>query len=133
MIQSKDDINYKRIGAHLKQLRIAKGETQKEVAADINMEYTSYSNYERGTEKLPLWRIAQLCERYKVSLGSVLNDCSPAFLPEWNTESSNTDDYKNTLGQLRDECCNLSLEQLQFILTMARELSRKEKKSRRVI
>ena len=132
MIQSKDDINYKRIGAHLKQLRMANDETQKDVAADINMEYTSYSNYERGTEKLPLWRIAQLCERYKVSLGSVLNDCFPAFLPEWESRIENTDDYNDTLDQLRHECCNLSLDHLHLLLMMASELNKNKKKSRRM-
>ena len=109
MIQSKDDIDYKRIGAHIKQLRIARKENQKEVAADLNMKYTSYSNYERGAERLPLWRIAQLCERYGVSLGSVLNDCSPALLPEWDDETTDNNDYKTTLEQLRQEACHLVL------------------------
>lgn len=128
MIQSKDDINYKRIGAHLKRLRQAKGETQKEVAADLNMEYTSYSNYERGSEKFPLWRIAQLCERYEVSLGSVLDDCSPAFLPEWHSGTPVSDEYNTLLEQLRQECYRLSPDQIRLLLTLAKELNKKRKK-----
>ena len=131
MIQSKDDINYKRIGAHIKQLRIARKENQKEVAADLNMKYTSYSNYERGAERLPLWRIAQLCERYGVSLGSVLNDCSPALLPEWDAETSDNNDYKTTLEQLRQEACHLSIDQLNILLVLAREFNKGGKKSRK--
>ena len=129
MIQSKDDINYKRIGAHIKQLRIARKENQKDVAADLNMKYTSYSNYERGAECLPLWRIAQLCERYGVSLGSVLNDCSPALLPEWNAETTDTDGYKTALEQLRQEACRLSIDQLNILLVLAREFNKSGKKS----
>ncbi len=128
MIQSKDDINYKRIGAHLKRLRQAKGETQKEVAADLNMEYTSYSNYERGSEKFLLWRIAQLCERYEVSLGSVLDDCSPAFLPEWHSGTPASDEYNTLLEQLRQECYRLSPDQIRLLLTLAKELNKKRKK-----
>ena len=131
MIQSKDDINYKRIGAHIKRLRLAKKENQKEVAADLNMKYTSYSNYERGAERLPLWRIAQLCERYGVSLGSVLNDCSPALLPEWDAETSDNNDYKTTLEQLRQEACHLSIDQLNILLVLAREFNKSGKKSRK--
>ena len=123
MIQSKDDINYKRIGEHIKQLRKARNETQKEVAADINMKYTSYSNYERGSESFPLWRIAQLCERFNVSLGSVLDDCSLAFIPEWNTDAMNTDEYKTLLEELRQECKRLSANQLHFLLSMAKQLN----------
>ena len=131
MIQSKDDIDYKRIGAHIKQLRIARKENQKEVAADLNMKYTSYSTYERGAERLPLWRIAQLCERYGVSLGSVLNDCSPALLPEWDDETTDNNDYKTTLEQLRQEACHLSIDQLNILLVLAREFNKSGKKSRK--
>ena len=131
MIQSKDDIDYKRIGAHIKQLRIARKENQKEVAADLNMKYTSYSNYERGAERLPLWRIAQLCERYGVSLGSVLNDCSPALLPEWDDETTDNNDYKTTLEQLRQEACHLSIDHLNILLVLAREFNKSGKKSRK--
>ena len=129
MIQSKDNISYERIGAHIKRLRTAKKETQKEVAVDLNMKYTSYSNYERGSEKLPLWRIAQICERYKVSMGSVLNDCSPAFLPEWDAEMPNTDEYKSVLEQLRQESCQLSLDDLNALLMLARHFNKRGKKS----
>lgn len=131
MIQSKDDINYKRIGAHIKQLRLARKESQKAVAADLNMKYTSYSNYERGAERLPLWRIAQLCERYNVSLGSVLNDCSPVFLLECDTtETTDNNDYRLALNQLLQEACHLSIDQLNLFLALIKEFNEGGKKSR---
>lgn len=84
------DIDYQRIGRHLCAARKRKGLTQSEVSEILNIAENTYSNMERGKQKLSLARIIQLCEIYQIKPGSVLNDCTDAFidLPETQQEEN---------------------------------------------
>ena len=74
------DIDYQRIGRHLRAARKRKGLTQAEVSEILNIAENTYSNMERGKQKPSLTRIIQLCSVYGISPGCVLDDCSDALI-----------------------------------------------------
>lgn len=55
---------YKRI----RDLREDKDQTQKQIAALLNMQTTVYQRYERGEREIPLWAAIKLADYYGVSL-----------------------------------------------------------------
>ena len=131
MYCSKEEINYQKIGKKFKELRKRQGKTQKEVAAALDMEYGSYSNYERGAEHLPLWRIIQLCVYFQVSPGRILNDCASGLLPAWSLGEDDSslvrkDEFTSMLEELRVECYKLPLEQLQLLLFIAKHMNQQK-------
>lgn len=113
------DIDYKRIGRHLKAARKHKGLTQAAVSEKLRIAENTYSNMERGEQKLNLPRIIQLCEIYEIKPGSVLDDCSDALLrmPEVKQEPTNPD--KRELHLLADKCSD---EAARIINTTAQAL-----------
>ena len=98
------DIDYKRIGRHLRVARKNKHLTQAEVSEKLNIAENTYSNMERGSQKLSLTRIIQLCEIYEIKPGNVLEDCSDTLITQLDTpyESQNPD--KLALHLLIDKC-----------------------------
>lgn len=84
------DIDYQRIGRHLCAARKRKGLTQADVSEILDIAENTYSNMERGKQKPSLARIIQLCTIYEIKPGSVLDDCTDAFidLPETQQEES---------------------------------------------
>ena len=120
-IKTIDDINFRRIGENLKRIRNAKGETQQEVADAIGMQ--SYGNYERGTEKISLWRLLQVCEHFHVDIRKVIEGCSPAFCLEWNQDVKSSSEFFHLMECIRDECIKMSNEQLQTMLNMGQAIN----------
>lgn len=57
----------KRVGENLKSARIAKGITQKQIAAELNKYQSDYSDYERGKIQLDYDKIVYLCKRYDIT------------------------------------------------------------------
>lgn len=98
------DIDYKRIGRHLRAARKNKNLTQAEVSEILNVAENTYSNMERGTQKLNLSRIIQLCEIYGIKPGSVLDDCSDALITLPDTHSEDESPEKRELHLLIDRC-----------------------------
>ena len=52
----------------LRELRIAAGLNQTEVADTLNMQQNQYSRYERGERELPMHLFVVLAQHYNVSL-----------------------------------------------------------------
>lgn len=121
-IKTIDDINFRRIGENLKRIRNAKGETQQKVADAIGMQ--SYGNYERGTEKISLWRLLQVCEHYQVDIRKAIEGCSPAFCLEWNQDVKSNGEFRRLMECIRDECIKMTNEQLQTMLIMGQAINR---------
>ena len=69
------EIDYRRIGRRLRAAREHNKLTQAQVAEIIGVAESSFSNMERGQQKLSLKRIIELCVLYKIKPGSVLDDC----------------------------------------------------------
>ena len=83
-------IDYQRIGRHLCAARKRKGLTQADVSEILNIAENTYSNMERGKQKLSLTRIIQLCIIYEIKPGSVLDDCTDELIdfPEMQEEEN---------------------------------------------
>lgn len=96
------------------------GKTQQDVADAIGME--SYGNYERGKEQLPFWRILQLREYYRANINEMIEGCSVAFIPQW--DSDHDDEYHALIEKLREKCIKLSKRKLLILIVIANELSK---------
>lgn len=123
MSSTKDEINYRRIGEHFRQQRKAAGLTQRAVAEAINIEPSTYSNYERGVEALPFFHMVDLCAFFKISMGSVLDDCCVRLLPEWQSADRSKSESAHILDSLRRECCAMPTDKLRMMLNFAMMLN----------
>ena len=61
-----------RIGARLKAARLARGLEQKALAAQLGMDQSVLSRYERGVLRLPSSLLAQLARALKISTDEIL-------------------------------------------------------------
>ena len=68
-------IDSKVIGQRLQKIRKSKGMTQAEMAARLNLQTSSYGNFERGSEVPSLKKIIQCCVILGVSPDALLSDC----------------------------------------------------------
>ena len=55
-------IDYRKIGVHLKDARKANSLSQAQVAASLHISVCAYGNLERGSQRINLTRLIQLCE-----------------------------------------------------------------------
>ena len=74
-------IDYRKIGVHLKEARKANSLSQAQVAAFLHISVCAYGNLERGSQRINLTRLMQLCELLGVAPGSILADCTPRLVP----------------------------------------------------
>lgn len=56
-----------KIGKNLKNARIAKGITQKQIAQELNKYQSDYSEYETGKIQLDYEKILYLCKRFDIT------------------------------------------------------------------
>lgn len=57
----------KTVGENLKLARLAKGVTQKEIAAELKKYQSDYSDYETGKIQLDYEKIVYLCKRFGIT------------------------------------------------------------------
>lgn len=55
------------VGKNLKNARVAKGITQKQIAKELNKYQSDYSEYETGKIELDYEKIVLLCERFDIT------------------------------------------------------------------
>ena len=68
-------LDSKVIGQRLQKIRKSKGMTQAEMAAYLNLQTSSYGNFERGSEVPSLKKVIQCCVILGVSPDALLGDC----------------------------------------------------------
>ena len=68
-------IDSKVIGQRLQKIRKSKGLTQAEMATHLNLQTSSYGNFERGSEMPSLKKVIQCCVILGVSPDALLGDC----------------------------------------------------------
>ena len=56
----------------IREIRIAHGKTQQELATVLETSQQAYLKYEKGVNEMPARRIAKLCEYYNLSADYVL-------------------------------------------------------------
>lgn len=57
----------KKVGENLKSARMAKGVTQKQIAAELHKYQSDYSEYETGKIQLDYEKIVYLCKRFDIT------------------------------------------------------------------
>lgn len=57
----------KKVGKNLKESRLAKGITQKQIAAELHKYQSDYSEYETGKIQLDYEKIVYLCKRFDIT------------------------------------------------------------------
>lgn len=57
----------KKVGENLKSARLAKGVTQKQIAAELHKYQSDYSEYETGKIQLDYEKIVYLCKRFDIT------------------------------------------------------------------
>ena len=73
-------------GYKLREVRLAKGKTQTEVAAALGMTQQQYSKYENGKNELPARRLVELALYYNVSADVLLGieSIGTQLTPSWH-------------------------------------------------
>ena len=121
-ITSAADINYQRIGNNLKKYRKEKGETQQNIADAINMQ--SYGNYERGTEKISLWRLLQVCEDLHIGIEKAIEGSTPDY-QRWALSTKSNNEYCQLMEGIQRQCEKMTSEELQTMFGIAQLLNRR--------
>lgn len=63
---------YKRIGANIRRLRLARGFTQEELAEELGMTRTSLVNLEAGRQRILLHRALELAQVFKITMDDLI-------------------------------------------------------------
>lgn len=72
---------YRRIGARLRERRIALGITQDQMGRDLGVTYQQFHKYEHGRNRIPIPKLIAAASRLGVSLAYVLEASSAALPP----------------------------------------------------
>ena len=73
-MQEENNINYKKIGARIKMLRIQKGISQIELARAIAVSQTHMSNIENGNTGISLWTAVKIIRELGCSIDSFADE-----------------------------------------------------------
>lgn len=69
-------LDYTIIGSRIKQARLAKNLTQKDLSEELDVSVAFLSRVERGSSHINLKRLNQICKILEISEGYVLNGAS---------------------------------------------------------
>ena len=78
---SSDACRYVAVGRRLSHLRHALGQTQRQLAANLNITGPRWANYEVGTSRIPVDVALRLVEKWEVSLDWIYYG-NEAMMPE---------------------------------------------------
>ena len=63
---------YIQIGSRIKALRTERGLKQRQVAKDLNIPYSTYSNYENNNREPSLYTITQIAHYFDVTIDELI-------------------------------------------------------------
>ena len=118
-------IDYRKIGVHLKEARKANSLSQAQVAAFLHISVCAYGNLERGSQRINLTRLMQLCELLGVAPGSILADCTPRLVPYKDEESQETFSLPADLLKALSACSTAERKFLVDFLPLLHQLTTK--------
>lgn len=64
---------YRRIGARLRERRIALGLTQQQIGRDLGVTYQQFHKYEHGRNRIPIPKLIAAAERLGLALAALLD------------------------------------------------------------
>ena len=107
-------IDYRRIGRHFRVARQQLNLKQKDVAELLGVSVKTYSNMERGQQKISLRRVIELCTLFKIKPGTVLDDCCDELIAQEDiTLDENVE--KQELFRILEKCTDKSIHLLNLI------------------
>ena len=118
-------IDYRKIGVHLKEARKANSLSQAQVAAFLHISACAYGNLERGSQRINLTRLMQLCELLGVAPGSILADCTPRLVPYKDDESQGNLSLPTDLIKALSACSTAERKFLIDFLPLLHQLTTK--------
>ena len=118
-------IDYRKIGVHLKEARKANFLSQAQVAASLRISVCAYGNLERGSQRINLTRLIQLCELLSVAPGSILADCTPRLVPYKDEESQEIFSLPADLLKALSACSTAERKFLVDFLPLLHQLTTK--------
>lgn len=108
------DIDYRKIGRRFRAAREQQHMTQAQIAELLGIAENSYSNMERGQQKLSLRRVIELCVILRVKPGTILNDCCIELINQDEIVLSENPE-RLALIQLLNNCSDESIHLLNLI------------------
>ena len=108
---------YRTIGARIKEIRVAKGLTQADVAEKANLSSPVISSLENGRSKIWLVTFAKICEALQVSANDILRLDTPSAI----------NDYPKEFTSLIADCSSSEIESILKIAKEVKSSIRKEK------
>ena len=118
-------IDYRKIGAHLKEARKANSLSQAQVAAFLHTSVCAYGNLERGSQRINLTRLMQLCELLGVAPGSILADCTPRLVSLKGEDSQEEFSLPTDLLKALSACSTAERKFLVDFLPLLHQLTTK--------
>ena len=107
-------LDYNVIGERIKKARKEKGLTQEQLSEKLDISIAFLSRVERGSSKVNLKRLTQICEILDISQGEILNGVS----------SKSTNYLNEDFANLLKEC---SAEDQKLIYDIAKVIANKNK------
>ena len=89
-------IDLKTLGNNIRKVRQSRDLTQEDVACDIDISLTAYTNMERGITNIPVLRLMQLADYFEINV-------TEFFEPKENRPATNIEELANDIHQIKDE------------------------------
>ena len=100
-MQNEDNINYKKIGALIRKLRIQKGISQIELARAIDVSQTHMSNIENGNTGISLWTAVKISRVLDCSIDSFADEERYTKEQKDTVDSDNRIDIDDLIAALK--------------------------------
>lgn len=94
-------LDYKVLGAKLKQARADAGYSQNDVAQWFGITYQNVSSWERGASKVDIDSLLFMCEKYDIDFSSLLQESK--INPPTASDGRIKDEFANLFSQLNPE------------------------------
>lgn len=112
-------LDYKILGAALKEARATSGYSQNDVAKVLGITYQNVSSWERGASKIDIDSLLILCEKYDLDFAAVLQSASKAKPATKNDDGLSADviELAKKLGLMDSQDLELLNAQADVILS----------------
>ena len=124
-------IDSKVIGQRLQKIRKSKGLTQAEMATHLNLQTSSYGNFERGSEMPSLKKVIQCCVILGVSPDALLGDCCIGLARQKVQQMEPQSGELLEITALLRQCPEPVLHTIRVALQAALEDQKKQKREKK--
>lgn len=117
------------IGENIRMLRVLKGLSQENMANELNISVSTYSNVERDVSALTVNRLLEIAKILSVRPSTILEMNSKQILAESDSKDYKSKSMDSELSKLQDQLELMSAELKQLKSGSTKKTSAKAKKS----